>query len=114
MNSLTWQCKIVKGILMNKRDRNKKKVSRWRYFTALSKRNDSWNDLGYIDPNKWKIRGWKRRLKFLHNWGDWILTPDSAHWDSSSGYAYERYKVYPWYSFFKHREPPLWFFKGNH
>ena len=91
--------------------RNKVKIIQ-RHFASLSKwRNKSSIDTGYLDPNKWKIRGWNRRLRFLHFWGGWILTPDLKNWHSSDDYIYERYKIYPWYRFGKHRQPPLWFFK---
>ena len=64
-----------------------------------------------IPPNKRKIRGWKRRVRFLHNWGKWIYEPDLENWNSGSDYTYERYRESPWYTFYGKRHPPLWFFK---
>jgi hypothetical protein len=105
---------------MNHLERNEKKRNRLRTLIDLKK----WYanpENGYIDPNKWKIRGWKRRVEYLNRWGNDIQKPYTGFLKITSGYntdrpgSYpymrERYAVYPWYNFYKHRQPPLWFFK---
>jgi hypothetical protein len=77
--------------------------------------SNKWNnnpslDHAYINPNKQKIRGWKRRVRFLNNWGTAILNPPENFFQTNREYVYKRYRMYPWYNFYKHRQPPLWFF----
>lgn len=56
-----------------------------------------------------KIRGWKRRIRQVHQWGEQINSPDLRRFELS-GYTYDRCTLYPFYTLEK-RQPPLWFYK---
>jgi hypothetical protein len=56
-----------------------------------------------------KIRGWRRRLRQVERWGEWISQPD-LDWFKRRGYTYERCTLSPFYMFEK-RHPPVWFYK---
>jgi hypothetical protein len=63
------------------------------------------------DRNKKKIRGWKRRIRQVDRWGEWIKQPYLDYFISEGGrYTYERCTLYPFYTLDK-RHPPLWFYK---
>lgn len=61
--------------------------------------------------HKSKIRGWKRRVKQIDNWGEVIKQP-WLNWfkDEKGQYTYERCTLSPFYCLEK-RQPPIWFFK---
>lgn len=60
--------------------------------------------------NRKKIRGWKRRIRQLNRWGDYIQKPDMQYFDRSGGYTYDRCTMDPFYRLVK-RHPPLWFYR---
>ena len=60
-------------------------------------------------PLRKKIRGWKRRVKQVERWGEWIRNPDLKYYDQS-GFTYDRCTLSPFYMLVK-RHPPLWFYK---
>ena len=64
----------------------------------------------YRNPNRKKIRGWKRRIKQIETWGERIKTPDLKYFDKPGGYTHDRCFLYPFYVLEK-RQPPLWFYK---
>ncbi len=63
---------------------------------------------GYL-PTRKKIRGWKRRIRQIDRWGEWIKSPDLKYFEKS-GYTYERCTLSPFYMIVR-RNPPLWFYK---
>jgi hypothetical protein len=60
--------------------------------------------------NRKKIRGWKRRIKQLDEWGKHIKQPYLKHFKDVGDYTYERCFLYPFYTLEK-RQPPIWFYK---
>jgi hypothetical protein len=63
----------------------------------------------YYIPKRKKIRGWKRRIREIDRWGEWLQKP-SIDWWEKSGVDYQRCTLYPFYMAEK-RHPPLWFYK---
>lgn len=61
------------------------------------------------NSNKKKIRGWKRRLKYIDRWGESITTPSLAIFHKT-GYDYERCYLPSFYKLIR-RQPPLWVYK---
>jgi len=58
-----------------------------------------------------KIRGWKRRIKQVEQWGEIIKQPHLNYFLSESGHhTYERCYLSPFYRLNK-RQPPLWLYK---
>jgi hypothetical protein len=65
----------------------------------------------YRNPLKKKIRGWKRRIRQVEQWGESIKQPYLNYFVSDHGSrTYERCYLRPFYSLDK-RHPPLWFYK---
>lgn len=63
------------------------------------------------NSNRKKIRGWKRRIRQINEWGERLKQPN-LEWfkrDNARHY-YERCYLSPFYRLDK-RQPPLWFFK---
>ena len=61
-------------------------------------------------PDRKKIRGWKRRVKHISAWGEFIKQPYLKNFNKVGDYTYERSIIDPFYRFVK-RQPPLWFYK---
>ena len=89
---------------------NKRKISIWNTFIAPLK-NRARPDNFYVNPNKKKVRGWGRKISELDNWGKAIFYPDLGGWNNGGEYTYDRYRQWPWYTFYGERHPPLWFFR---
>jgi hypothetical protein len=65
----------------------------------------------YYNSQRKKIRGWKRRVRHLDQWGELIKEPYTKYFLTEQGrHTYERYTVSPFYNLVK-RHPPLWFYK---
>ncbi len=63
------------------------------------------------NPQKKKIRGWKRRVRQVEQWGEQIKQPYLKYFLAEGGrYTYERCYLSPFYRLDK-RQPPLWFYK---
>jgi len=66
---------------------------------------------GIHNANKKKIRGWKRRIRQVNEWGERIKQPYLDYFLSDRGrYTYDRCILSPFYRLDK-RHPPLWFYK---
>jgi hypothetical protein len=63
----------------------------------------------YNKVSRKKIRGWKRRIKQIDDWGESIKRPN-IEWFERRGYTYERCCLHPFYVAEK-RHPPMWFYK---
>jgi hypothetical protein len=63
----------------------------------------------YNKVSRKKIRGWKRRIKQIDDWGESIKRPN-IEWFERRGYTYERCYLHPFYVAEK-RHPPMWFYK---
>jgi len=63
----------------------------------------------YNNVSRKKIRGWKRRIKQLDEWGELIKEPN-IQWFERQGCTYERCYLHPFYVAAK-RHPPMWFYK---
>jgi len=61
-------------------------------------------------PDRKKIRGWKRRIKHINAWGEYIKQPYLKSFNNPGDYTYERSIISPFYRLVK-RQPPLWFYK---
>lgn len=67
--------------------------------------------MNYYNSSRKKVRGWKRRVRHLNQWGAQIKQPYTNYFVTERGrYTYERYTVPPFYNLVK-RHPPLWFYK---
>lgn len=64
----------------------------------------------YLNPNRKKIRGWKRRIKHINAWGEYIKQPYLKSFNKAGDYTYERNIIDPFYRLLR-RQPPLWFYK---
>jgi hypothetical protein len=65
----------------------------------------------YYNSSKKKIRGWKRRIRQITEWGEDIKTPYLNYFISDSdSHTYNRCYLYPFYTLDK-RHPPIWFYK---
>jgi len=65
----------------------------------------------YFNSQKRKIRGWKRRIRQINQWGERIKTPHLSYFVKEEGsHTYDRCIIYPFYTLEK-RHPPLWFYK---
>jgi hypothetical protein len=61
--------------------------------------------------NRKKIRGWKRRIRQVDTWGEWLKEPNTKWFARENGrHVYERCYLAPFYRLDK-RQPPLWFYK---
>ncbi|TWR28236.1 hypothetical protein FPZ42_03205 [Mucilaginibacter achroorhodeus] len=65
--------------------------------------------LKLYNSNKKKIRGWKRRLKYIDRWGKIIAIPSLVTFNKT-GYDYERCYLPSFYKLIR-RQPPLWVYK---
>ena len=63
----------------------------------------------YNNVSRKKIRGWKRRVRQIEDWGKSIKQPN-IEWFERRGYTYERCYLHPFYVAEK-RHPPMWFYK---
>lgn len=63
----------------------------------------------YYHQKRKKIRGWKRRIKYIERWGEDIKTPYLLNFNKN-GYVYDRCYLPSFYMLEK-RHPPLWFYK---
>lgn len=63
------------------------------------------------NSNRKKIRGWKRRIKKINRWGEYLKQPN-IEWFKKENvrHTYERCYLSPFYRLDK-RHPPLWFYK---
>ena len=65
----------------------------------------------YSNSQKKKIRGWKRRIRQIDQWGERIKIPYLKYFIKENGsHTYDRCIIYPFYTLDK-RHPPLWFYK---
>lgn len=63
------------------------------------------------NSQKKKIRGWKRKIRQLNQWGENIKQPNVAYFLSeNSRHIYQRCYLSPFYHLYK-QQPPLWFYK---
>ena len=67
-------------------------------------------DIKFYSSAKKKIRGWKRRIKQINNWGKRIQKPYLKYFKMPGDCTYERCIISPFYNLEK-RQPPLWFYK---
>ncbi len=65
----------------------------------------------YSNPNRKKIRGWKRRIKQIDKWGDQVRHPQIDYFlHEKVSHIYRRCNLSPFYKLTK-LQPPLWFYK---
>lgn len=63
------------------------------------------------NSNHKKIRGWKRRIRQIDRWGEYLKQPNIEWFKRKDArHTYERCYLSPFYRLDK-RHPPLWFYK---